>query len=178
MSLLLLLLLAAVPSGAQEAATPPPAAPTVIWSRAVVPGSLVSVELPGSVEVRHAERRTPVGKVISDTLVVEPAGGWMAATVTHAPTLALRMAGPSTVMKQARNSVLDDADGEQLSWLPVVRGGREGMRLTFSATGKDGQPREGISEIYTFDGLVITLTALLDPGAAGLAQRFHDSVSL
>ena len=166
---------AAPPVGVEEPAETQPTAPT--WGRRTVPASGISVELPGAVEVRHAERSTPVGRVLSDTLVVEPSGGWMAATVTHAPRFALRFAGSSTVMKQARNSVLEDTGGVQVSWDPIVRDGRDGMRLVFTATSEDGQPQQGVSEVYTYDGLVITLTAALEPRTAALARRFHDSIS-
>ncbi len=164
---------------APEAADAPDAAQASSapsWKRTPVPDSTVSVDLPGVVELRHAERSTPVGRVISDTLVVEPDGGWMAATVTHAPRLALRVAGSKTVMRQARNSVLEDTKGEQSTWFLCARDGREGMRLTFTLIGENGAPQQGVSEIFTFDGLVITLTSALEPRSAELTERFHSSI--
>ena len=175
--LLALLLIRAASAG--DAAPPPPmdvAAVEPSWTRAVVPGSTVSLELPGPVEVRHAEKYTPVGKVVSDTLVVKPDGGWMAATVTHASALALRIAGPEAVLKQARSSVLGDTKGKLVDWEPVERDGMEGMRLTFTLVGEDGRPQAGASELYTVDDLVVTITAALTQDAGPTAQRMHGSV--
>jgi hypothetical protein len=166
MNLLLAMLLLIAPAAADE--------PT--WARTTVPGSTVSLELPGAVETRHVEKLTAVGTVISDTLVVEPDGGWMAATVTQAPRLALKFAGSSTVLKQARKSVLSDTKGKLLTWEPVARGGHDGMRMTFSLIGENGAAQDGVSEIYTWDGYVVTFTAALEPKAAATTQRFHGSI--
>lgn len=146
------------------------------WARSTVPGSTVSVELLGEVEVRHAEKFTPIGKVVSDTLVVEPDGGWIAATVTHAPSLALRMAGEKTVLGQAKTSVLDDTKGKQVSWEPIERGGKAGMRLTFTLTGANGAAQNGVSEVFTFDGMVMTFTSALEPRVAEVGERFRRSL--
>ncbi len=174
MHLLLALLLLSAAHAGEPPSVQAPEAPA--WARITVPGSEVSVELPGPIEVRHAEKRTPIGKVVSDTLVSKPGGGWLAATVTHAPSLALRLAGEGTVLRQARSSVLEDTKGELIDWQPVERDGRSGMRLTFTTVGEEGALQQGVSEVYTVDGLVITITAAPPPTAAPTAARMHRSL--
>ncbi|MBT3223366.1 MAG: hypothetical protein HN348_30200, partial [Proteobacteria bacterium] len=147
--------------------------PSEKWTRFPLPRG-VSVELLGEVEERHSEKATPLGQVISDTLVVEIEEGWLAATATRPPPLALRLASDSLVLGQARRSVLGDTEGRQLGWQPVQRDGQSGMQLIFT-TSKSGDVQHGVSEVFLYDQLVIALTVVLDsrstPGPPGSVGR-------
>ncbi len=164
----LLLLLALLLSGPAAAADAP-------WARIDVPGAAVSVELPGVVVPRHVVKQTLIGKVVSDTLLVEPEGGWMAVTVTHVPGVALKVASEDSVLNRARKSVLADTKGEQSSWQAVERGGRSGMELRFTVD-KGSAVQQGVSEIHTFDGMVITLTYALPKASVPDGDRFRASL--
>lgn len=137
------------------------AADPVTWTRSVVPGQPVSVELPGKIEVRHAERTVVIGTVVSETLVVERGGSWMAATVTLIPPFASQMASESTIFNTTRRSVLSENHGTATTWSDVKRSGLTGKRLAFTSSAKP--QHRGTSEIYTWGNNVATFTALAGP---------------
>lgn len=139
-----------------------------------VPGDVpVVVDLPTGTTHRHEERQVIIGRVASDTLVFERPEGWMAATVTQAPAFAMSLAGTDGVLSRARNSLLKDHHATSTSWTAVERDGRQGKRLVFAT--EDG--RQGISEIYTWDNIVVTMTALMQPDASQAAiHTFFASV--
>lgn len=144
-----------------------------------VPGSDVSVAMPGSVEHRHTERRPIIGRVVSDTLASHFDAGWMAATVTDAPDAALSFAGPATVLNHARGALLRDVEGTQVSWTPVRRGDLEGMRLAFTTTKTTGRPQHGVSEIYTTGTHVLTFTATVQDGEDdAVIEAFFEGIAL
>jgi len=137
----------------------------------------MSVSLPGEVELRTASKRTLIGAFVSNTLVAETPNGWIAATVTDLPDPMRYLATEESVLRHARNNILKDTEGTEISFQPVVRGGRQGRSLTFSTVKDSGRPQVGESEVYSYDGLVVTLTAVAHSDAPeGLASTFLESV--
>lgn len=148
------------------------------WARHGVPGQVVSLELPGAVEHRHSERRMIIGTVVSETLVVEWQNGWAAATVTTIPTLASAMATEGNIFGTTRKNVLSEHEATLETWADVTRDGLVGKRMTY-ASAKDG-PRRGVSEIFTWDDKVATITTVFDPGTAppGHVERLFRSIRI
>lgn len=133
------------------------------WVRHDVPTTPVSVELPGTIEVRHAERSMVIGTVVSETIVVLLPDGWAAATVTTIPTAAAALATTGSIFGTTRKSVLGDHEGTQESWTDVKRGGHDGKRLVFVPGAPKRGSTRGTSEIYTWDDRVATITVMWGP---------------
>jgi len=150
------------------------------WTRHPIPGpQAVSVELPREPEHRHAEKGILLGTVVSDTLVVQPDGGWCAATLTDAPRAAMAIATTGTILRSARNSVLSDTVGEQTAWEEIHRGGHGGRRLRFTTTKDSGRPQVGRSEIFTWGTYVATFTCVFHTTVGpDVPERFFASIRL
>jgi hypothetical protein len=168
----LVVLMSALPASAL-------AGSSTAWSRVTVPGSTVSVELPGPTEHRQKSRSTLVGHVVTDTLVAKDADGWCAATVTELPGLASTFVGESGLLGRARDSLLGDYHAETTRWAPVKRDGHDGMRLEFTTHRDPARPETGVAELFVADGHIVTVVTLRSTSAGDLdLARLFGSVDL
>ncbi len=131
------------------------------WQRHEVAQTGVSVELPGEVEIRHSERPVFIGRLGMDSVVVELDGGWAAITVATAPASALDLLGRRRASKLAVEHTLKLLDAKVLTAGEVERGGLLGTTTHFVATSSDDQPLRGVSEVFTWDRHLATLTVVM-----------------
>jgi hypothetical protein len=149
------------------------------WARATIPGSKVSVDLPGAAEHKTKERSSMAGSIVSDTIVTRDADGWCAATVTQLPGIASIFVSHDGLLVKARDNLLEDYAATQTRWTPTVRDGRDGMRLEFTTRRHPERPERGVAELFSFDGQIVTVLTLRASDAAPVdAEHLFASVDL
>ena len=138
----------------------------------------VSVSLPGTVEHRSDEHSMFIGRFLSESQVSKIDGAWFAATVVTPPSAIMALSPTSSVLNEARKSILKDTVGHQEKASAIEEEGRpKGTHVSFTTTKDTGELQLGVSEIYATDQQVYTLTVVRHPSvSAAVVEQFFAEI--
>jgi hypothetical protein len=119
------------------------------------------VEMPGEPAASESVQRTFVGSVTNHLFTVELPFEEFTVEYSDLPGLALALAGPSTILKEAKDALLKDVRGEELTFRLLRKKGDDRAELSYTGRYDENPGVMGFARFFFRGGRIYVLHVML-----------------